>query len=93
MILDFSGIDSQEKLHLYLKKKFSLPEDYGCNMDALWDCLYCNFDQPTVIHFKNITTLSSVLPREANMLYSLFQDLHNTDRNVSLLIDDHNEPN
>ncbi len=37
--LDFSGITSREELHDYLAKKLELPEYYGRNLDALYDCL------------------------------------------------------
>jgi len=33
---EFSNID---ELHLLLKERLQLPEYYGNNLDALWDCL------------------------------------------------------
>ncbi|MGX8698446.1 MAG: barstar family protein [bacterium] len=37
--LDLSGISLRYELHLLLKEKLSLPEHYGMNLDALYDCL------------------------------------------------------
>ncbi len=37
--LDFTGITTREELHDYLARKLELPEYYGRNLDALYDCL------------------------------------------------------
>lgn len=37
--LDFEGITSKEELHDYLKEQLNLPDYYGRNLDALYDCL------------------------------------------------------
>lgn len=39
IILDFTGCRYLGEIHRILKKKFGLPEYYGENWDALWDCL------------------------------------------------------
>lgn len=38
-LLDGSMMDSRENLHSHLYMQFALPEHYGRNLDALWDCL------------------------------------------------------
>lgn len=37
--LDFSNITTKEELHDLLAKSLELPEYYGRNLDALYDCL------------------------------------------------------
>ena len=37
--LDGARMLEREEMHSYLKRKLDLPEYYGNNLDALWDCL------------------------------------------------------
>lgn len=39
VILDCSGIENKRQLHEALKEALRLPEWYGHNLDALFDCL------------------------------------------------------
>lgn len=39
IILDFAECKCLGEIHKVFKKKFGLPEYYGENPDALWDCL------------------------------------------------------
>ena len=39
IILDFNECKYVSDIHKVLKEKFGLPEYYGENWDALWDCL------------------------------------------------------
>ena len=39
VILDARKLGEKKAAHEYLKKIFSFPDYYGCNLDALYDCL------------------------------------------------------
>ena len=39
IVLDGRQMDTRDQLHGYLQQKLSLPDYYGCNLDALQDCL------------------------------------------------------
>lgn len=39
VILDARQLDERSQAHAYLKKMLELPEYYGNNLDALYDCL------------------------------------------------------
>ena len=39
IFIDAARYASAKELHLALKMLLSLPEHYGCNADALYDCL------------------------------------------------------
>ena len=79
IILDFSGIKTYWELHEYFKEAFHLPDYYGHNMDALWDCLYCCYDSSTTIILKNLSALSKELAPEIEIMLELFRDLTEKD--------------
>ena len=46
IFIDGRQYASAKELHLALKMLLSLPEYYGCNADALYDCLSERVDKP-----------------------------------------------
>lgn len=40
------------KTHAYLKRKLNLPDYYGNNLDALWDCLSTDVSGKTIAIYK-----------------------------------------
>ena len=85
--LDFSGIKTLWNLHEYLKDVFHLPDYYGHNMDALWDCLYYSFEFPTTIILKNIEKLPSEMNVTVQTMIELFDDLQREDEKVTVRIE------
>ena len=73
VILDTKKMVEKEKMHDYLAKKFDLPEHYGRNLDALFDCL-CEINEPTLIKLKNENDLDSATKES---LIQLFRDVCN----------------
>ena len=71
--LDAKKMVAKEKMHDYLAKKFDLPEHYGRNLDALFDCL-CEINEPTLIKLKNENALDSATKES---LTQLFRDVSN----------------
>ena len=71
--IDFSGIGSKQELHALLKEKLSLPEYYGNNLDALYDCLTDISDYTEIVLF-NINGIVSILGRYADALKNVFSD-------------------
>ena len=68
VILDAKKMLEKEKMHEYLAKKFDLPEYYGRNLDALFDCL-CEINEPTLIKLKNENALDSVIKESLTQLF------------------------
>ncbi|HHU52761.1 MAG TPA: barstar family protein [Clostridiaceae bacterium] len=56
IFLDFINIEDKISLHDYLIEKFNLPDYYGRNLDALWDCLM-EISDYTLIEMQNIFAL------------------------------------
>ena len=69
--LDAKNMVEKEKMHEYFAKKFDLPEYYGKNLDALFDCL-CEINEPTLIKLKNENALDSATKES---LIQLFRDV------------------
>lgn len=87
-ILDFSEIKSLLGLHQYLKEVFLLPDYYGNNMDALWDCLSCCYNESTTIELRNLDVLRKRLESASQTMLEIFQDLHDEDGVIVKIIDD-----
>ena len=71
VILDAKKMLEKENMHEYFAKKFDLPEYYGKNLDALFDCL-CEVNEPTLIKLKNENALDSATKES---LIQLFRDV------------------
>ena len=53
--IDFYRIHTWAAFYRELKKQLSLPEYFGNNLDALWDCLTGEAELPMSIQFSNIS--------------------------------------
>jgi len=84
IILDFSGIKSYWALHEYFKEVFQLPAYYGCNMDALWDCLRCSFEEDTTIILKNLHSMPKDMHPAIPTIRELFEDLEREEAEVTV---------
>lgn len=55
-VLDAACMQERKETHEYLKKVLNLPDYYGENLDALYDCI-TDMDRPTIeIHNLNTGT-------------------------------------
>ena len=78
VILDAKKMLEKENMHEYFAKKFDLPEYYGKNLDALFDCL-CEINEPTLIKLKNEDALQGDTKES---LIRLFHDVCNENEQV-----------
>ena len=78
VILDAKKMLKKENMHEYFAKKFDLPEYYGKNLDALFDCL-CEINEPTLIKLKNENALDDGAKES---LIQLFRDVSNENEMV-----------
>lgn len=84
--LDFSGIKTQDQLYDLFETAFDLPDYFGRNMDALWDCLLFWYDSETTILLKNVAALPENLSWLTEIMLTLFNDLQNEDDNIAVQV-------
>ena len=84
IILDFTGCKYLGEIHLILKTKFGLPEYYGENLDALWDCLrYLWLDGESVkVNIYGFLSLPDDLREYCVTMLEIFDDVHEETPNV-----------
>ena len=84
IVLDFLGIKTWWELHEYFKEVFVLPDYYGKNLDALWDCLWCSFREDTRIILVDLGKLPDAVASEVEGIKELFLDLEKGERAVTV---------
>lgn len=85
IILDFTDMKYLGEVHLLLKKKFGLPEYYGENWDALWDCLRYLFIRQTnfLVEIHGYLTMPNDLQDYCKAMLEIFDDVHARTPNIS----------
>lgn len=79
IVLDAANMTEKEAAHAYLKKALALPDYYGSNLDALYDCLTELED--TEIQFVNLDAAGGYFAK----VLSVFQEAQ--EENPRLQID------
>lgn len=74
VILDGKKMDNREQLHAALKEALELPDYYGNNLDALWDCLTGWVEMPLTIRWVHFQESEKKLGEYSLLLLQLFQD-------------------
>lgn len=84
IILDFSGCKAPWQAHAILKEKFGLPEYYGANWDALWDCLDGLFedDGPIRVEIRGYQSMPAAMRQYFVAMLEVFDDVHEKTPNV-----------
>jgi len=72
-VLYGDAIASPQQLHQLLAQRLRLPDYYGANLDALWDCL-SERSQPLELILYHEEALLQRLPDYAPRLLRLFDD-------------------
>ncbi|PQP80718.1 barnase inhibitor [Paenibacillus sp. PCH8] len=75
VILDGEDFASADELHQRLKDKLDLPDFYGGNLDALWDCLTGTIELPLELKWTNYRISEERLGNEADRVRDLMLEV------------------
>ncbi|MBR0576527.1 barstar family protein [Proteiniclasticum sp. BAD-10] len=87
IILNGKRMITREKTHAYLKRKFSFPDYYGKNLDALWDLL-STWDQETEVVILHRDAVLEQLGDYGASLLDLFGELQEESRHLTITFAD-----
>ncbi|GAA0127553.1 barstar family protein [Clostridium sp. ATCC 25772] len=74
IIIDGLKINDKNQFHEYIKDIMKLPEYYGKNLDALWDCLTGWIDLPMKIEWRNYAVSKERLGCYADKILETFKE-------------------
>ena len=87
VILDGSKISTVEEFHNQVAKVLDLPEYYGKNLDALWDCLTGHIDTDIKLTWRNHKESAAALGEEFGHITQVFKDMCDEDSEFEFDLD------
>lgn len=85
ILLDGGAVTSRAELHDLLSRSLDLPEWYGRNLDALYDCL-TDLVNETQIFLLGMDPMRDVLGPYADSLLQVLHDAAAENKNLSLTV-------
>ncbi|ATL41665.1 MULTISPECIES: ribonuclease inhibitor Barstar [Bacillus amyloliquefaciens group] len=73
-VINGEQIRSMSDLHQTLKKELALPEYYGENLDALWDCLTGWVEYPLVLEWRQFEQSKQHTENGAESVLQVFRE-------------------
>jgi ribonuclease inhibitor len=83
--LEGRKMTDRKATHAYLKRKLHLPEYYGNNLDALWDCLTTDFSGKMII-LRNPQIVQNQLGDYGYSLVGLFKEVAGANSAIRLIL-------
>ncbi len=80
-VLDGKQMTSRKQAHLYIAGKLGFPDYYGCNLDALADCLG-EIGVKTKITLKNFADFEANLGSYSKGFIRVFEDAGEENENI-----------
>ena len=74
-VLDFREVKYYLEFHAVIKKELDFPDYYGCNFDALWDCLTGMVGRPINIEIIGLENIERRFGDTAERLIDILKEL------------------
>lgn len=87
VILDGEDFASVSELHQRLKEKLHLPDFYGGNLDALWDCLTGVIELPLQLKWTNYRISEELLGNDADRIRDLMLEVQAEQNGFQVIIE------
>jgi len=86
IVIDGNEMRTREVAHVYLARRLSLPDHYGKNLDALYDCLN-EISEPTTIVIYQYKTLENYLGTYAAGIRNVLNHAQEENHFLTILYD------
>ena len=86
IVIDGRRMTDREAAHLYLKKTLQLPEYYGKNLDALYDCL-CEMSGVQLI-VTYVPEMKNNLRRYADNILNVFEAAAEKNKKIDVITEE-----
>ena len=86
-LIDGAAVATRDELHDALKRQLALPDWYGRNLDALYDCL-TDIREDTEIRLVHADELSACLGAYAGVLQTVLRDAADENPRLRLIIEE-----
>ena len=73
-IIDFSNVNHYLEMHAVIWHALDFPDYYGCNFDALWDCLTGMVGRPVYIEIIGIEVIEKKFDGAAEMMLEILKE-------------------
>ena len=77
--IDFSAVKYYLDMHKVIQDALDFPDYYGCNLDALWDCLTDMIGDPIHIEIIGLEVIERKFGDYASKLIEIFTELKHYD--------------
>ncbi|MBE7028325.1 MAG: barnase inhibitor [Ruminococcaceae bacterium] len=84
--IDFTSCKSGKDLHTELKNKLELPNFYGENADALWDCLTGFCETPMRVYIKKSKLELVDVQYPMGLILEVFEDFQKEEPESEVII-------
>ena len=90
-IIDFTNVETYFDMHFAIRDGLDFPDYYGCNWDAMWDCLTDMLGRPINIEILGLDIIERKFGNVAKELIEIFKEFkyddadHTDEINVSIV--------